>query len=322
MILNLYSIITLFISIVTGTLAAVLLFFTVKATLKKELNEERFYLVLLIAVVVASIKALSMPLFFITLWSFVPYILGAMCIYGVMQAGGSFSVWIQVFKLVMFFIVTGWLFLEWLEGKKDKRSVFHKTRFILLLMVASVTLLDSVLESFYILHFNPDADVSCCSTVFDLPQRQTLRFAKWFFGAMPEDKIIAGYILFNISLIGVYLFAINRKRHDRCFLAFMGILAFFNGLYNVFALFEILAPKIMKLPGHHCIYCMWQYKPLTALASLMLVFGSFVPGWVVLLNRFSTVEFAALQLFTKRLIRAGLIATIGQFLIFIVSSFV
>jgi len=61
------------------------------------------------------------------------------------------------------------------------------------------------------------------------------------------------------------------------------ILAAINAVITIAALFEIISPKAMELPYHHCIYCMWQYAPTSIVMTALFVIGTFCPGWALLL---------------------------------------
>jgi hypothetical protein len=61
-------------------------------------------------------------------------------------------------------------------------------------------------------------------------------------------------------------------------------LAAINAVITIAAMFEVISPKAMDLPYHHCIYCMWQLAPLSIVMTALFVIGTFSPGWALALD--------------------------------------
>ena len=57
-----------------------------------------------------------------------------------------------------------------------------------------------------------------------------------------------------------------------------------NAAVFVLTQIEIHAPRIMGLPFHHCLYCLWQYVPDTILMYILFILGTFAIGWAFLLD--------------------------------------
>lgn len=59
---------------------------------------------------------------------------------------------------------------------------------------------------------------------------------------------------------------------------------------------ETIAPRPMKHPFRHCLYCLWQYVLLSILIFLLFVVGIFSPMWAFLLNIVASKGEAAIML--------------------------
>ena len=53
----------------------------------------------------------------------------------------------------------------------------------------------------------------------------------------------------------------------------------------ILAMIETIAPRLMKLPFHHCLYCLWQYVPDSILIFLFFAIVIFAPVWALLLEK-------------------------------------
>ncbi len=292
MILNAYSILYLFSTIIIGGLSLLLVGTSLRAylSLRKRDNipehlQERGSLLLHIAHVILLAEALTLPLFYLTLQSFVPYIQGAMCIFGVTQAQGTLSGIVQVLKVFLFFLIGWWLLLDRLDNKTEHAPLSRK-KTLFLFLVSTFIVLDSALQIYYIMGFNVEVDVACCTTVFDLGQRKTSIISSSLLGESYKSGLITLYYAGNLFLI-LLLWLLYRKRPGTRGVAVLllctTLLSVVNAVVTVTAYFEIIAPAVMNIPEHHCIYCMWQYSPLSVLFTFLFLMGTFTPPWALLL---------------------------------------
>lgn len=293
MILNAYTIVMLFIAILTGTLAIPLgvLSFRMYQRWGKTLYddertaiENRSYLLLHMATVMLFVKLLSWPIFYATHQSYVPNIPGVMCIFGITQLHPYLSSIVQIFKPVVFFSICGWLLLNRLDRGTETAPLF-KRKFLFLSVVSIVAFVDSAGDLIYFTTFNIKAFVACCTTFFDIPERATAMLPISILGEGYERYMLPLYYLSNVLLIAFMGISYPRLTPHALRLTIIGvILALLNAVITIFAMFEVIAPKMMNLPYHHCIYCMWQYVPDTTFMTALFVIGTFSPGWALLLN--------------------------------------
>lgn len=94
----------------------------------------------------------------------------------------------------------------------------------------------------------------------------------------------------------------------------IGLLGLINASITVISTFEGIAPRVMKLPGHHCLYCMWQYAPWSVFFSVVFIIGTFSTLWAVVVQFFKKDKTdktlsEAIDSYTKRfyLIGVGLV---------------
>lgn len=298
MILNAYSIIALFLALVTGTIALALALASVKVYAgwgrglsgeERSRMENRSTLLLLTAVVILSVKLLSWPLFYLTLQSFVPSIQGAMCIFGVTQARPALGAATQIMKPVVFLMIGSWLLLNRLDRHTDTAPLFRR-KFLLLFLVSLVVLIDSTLDLTYLTTLPRNVEVACCTSFFDLPGRTTSLLPVSLFGESYRKGIVPLYYLSNFSLIVLLLVLFKTGlRPDRPGIAATmmgGAMAFslIHSAVTVTAFFEVIAPAVMKLPLHHCLYCMWQYASRSIGFTALFLLGTLTPSWAFLLG--------------------------------------
>lgn len=293
MILNVYTIAMLFIAILTGILAVplgILSFRTYKKWDSVFYDEERTalvnrsYLLLLMAIVILFVKLLSWPFFYVTLHSYVANIHGAMCIYGVTMLQPNLTGIVQVLKPLVFFSIGAWLLLNRLDRATETSPLFRR-KFLFLSIVSIMIILDSAGDLIYLTGFDVKTFVSCCTTYFDLPERPTAVITESLLGEGYDRYMLPLYYSSNILLIFFLGAAYPYLSAGSLRLTATGVvLAALNTAITVLVMFEFIAPKIMNMPLHHCIYCMWQYSPCSVFMTAFFILGMFSCGWAFVLQ--------------------------------------
>jgi len=126
--------------------------------------EKDFYLVSTVGWMTLGTRVLAIPLFFVTVISLISSVPGAMCEFGVFQAGAPFS-WMDLgLKLFTIFAFGGWLFFD-LINRKLKSSPFigNLSRSFLLLM--PLLLVDAILDIAFFGSLKPLV-VPCCMVIY------------------------------------------------------------------------------------------------------------------------------------------------------------
>ncbi len=300
MILNVFTIVMLFIAACSAVMSLVL---GISATAMyrrwgKPMDvderihlENRMHLVLLVTVVILAVRMLSWPLFYATLQSFVHEVEGAMCMAGVIEVDHVLANLLQILKPVVFFAIGFWLMLNAID-KKTTTGVLASRKLGLLIPISVMILADSIGDVVYLLKINPGTLVACCTTIFDIETRTTAAITESALGETARQSLwylfygsnllllagIAAAILFGV----VHRSAVLRR-------TVLGGLAVFawavNGPIVYLASFEVIAPTLLGLPFHHCIYDMlfgsegyWgPWSGLPSAAAFLL--GTLSVGW-------------------------------------------
>lgn len=288
MIITPYTVILLGIAVLTALLALPIGWGALALYRKMNLavsGEERDALesgasfLLLAGVTVLLVKLPAWPLFYAALQSCIPHVQGAMCIYGVTQARPALSAVSQILKPAVFFSSGAWLVLNHLSGRTGSPALLKKN--LVLLFIASVLVLaDSVGDIAYFTSFDTSVFVACCTTVFDLPAEKTSPLAASLLGTRADQWLLPAYYGTNVALVALLAVTSRRGTVRTMALPVMtGVAAFFTSGTTLAAMFAVIAPRIMKLPYHHCIYCMWQYSPMSVPMTGLFIAGIFATGW-------------------------------------------
>ncbi len=126
--------------------------------------EKDFYLVSTVGWMTLGTRILAIPLFWITVVSLIPAVPGAMCEFGVFQAGAPWS-WADLgLKLFTMFAFGGWLFFDIMNRKlKSSTMMASLSRGFVLLMPLLV--IDALLDISFFAGLKPLV-VPCCMVVY------------------------------------------------------------------------------------------------------------------------------------------------------------
>jgi len=315
MIVNIYTLIMLFVAIFSLSLGGFLFLLTIRTLLifkttvpleAKTKFEQKGYLVFLLACVILSIRMIVWPWFYFMLQSFVSEVPGAMCMFGVTQIMPSTVTFLQIIKPIAFFIMGGWLLCYYVDKSTPTAPLARKNLFFLLI-VCGVLLTDSITDAYYVIRMKPLMAVSCCATFFDVPLRPSAMIPQAIFGRNFQKSLFIIFYLSNIILI-ILLFMSSSKRdvlrlkYRRILLYSQGAIGIINIPVVLYAYIENFAPRLMQLPYHHCIYC-FMGRGIVPDAPIMLglfVIGTFAIGWMGILRIICRDK--ETQLLTERLV--------------------
>jgi hypothetical protein len=298
MILNVFSITETFIGLISFILMGWAGLFSLTLALRwkrassveqRSEVEEKTHLVLLVAVVVLGIRLVNWPLFYATLWSFISDIDGAMCIFGVTQVKRALTGTSEIIKPIAFFLIGAWLLIHTLDQKTETSPLMGR-KLLFLSATAAVVVAESLLDVVLMLKIAPGKLVSCCTTVTDILDRPTRVVPQSTLGPGYASILGYGYYVSNMALVlilGLSMWRLKPKSYpgwQRPVLGIIFLFALLNGALFVLTQIEVHAPKIMGLPFHHCLYCLWHYVPDSVLMYLFFVLGTFAVGWAFLLD--------------------------------------
>jgi len=240
--------------------------------------EDRSYLILLIMVIVLVVRLINWPLFYVTLQSFISDIEGAMCIFGVTQVKPSLTRFLELLKPITFFLIGGWLILHVLD-RATKTSPLMRRKLFLLSIISLLVLIDSLGDIFLILGIAPESLVSCCTTITDILNRPTRTTPESIFGPEYAWPLQAFFFITHLALIGFIGVSLKFKTFRKLILGLLFLFSFLNAILFLLSQIEVFAPRMMHLPFHHCLYCLWQYIPDSILLFAFFSLGTFSVGW-------------------------------------------
>lgn len=300
MIVNIYTLIMLFVVIFSLSLGGLLFLLTIKTLISfkttipledKSKFEQKGYLVFLLACVTLSIRMIVWPWFYFMLQSFVSEIPGAMCMFGVTQILPSTVTFLQIIKPISFFIMGGWLLCYYVDKSTPTTPLARKNLFFLLI-VCGVLLADGIGDIYYVIRMKPLMTVSCCATFFDVPLRPSAMIPQAIFGRHFQKILFFVYYVTNITLIALLFTSMSKKWVSVTSLPRKIVLysQYAIGIINIpvviYTFIENVAPKLMQLPYHHCIYCFmgnWMVPDAPIMLGLFVI-GTFAIGWMGILR--------------------------------------
>ncbi|HHT9130816.1 MAG TPA: hypothetical protein ACFYEC_08145, partial [Candidatus Brocadiaceae bacterium] len=253
--------------------------------------EQIGYLIFLLACVTIAIRMLAWPWFYFMLQSFVSEVPGAMCMFGVTQILPSTVTFLQIIKPIAFFIMGGWLLCYYVD-KSIPTAPLARKNLHFLLIVCSVLLIDCVVDIYYVLCMKPLMSVSCCATFFDMPLRPSAMIPQAIFGSHFQKILFILYYLANITLIALLCTSLSKKwlsltsSFRKIILYSQAVIGTINIPIVIYTYIENIAPRLMQLPYHHCIYC-FMGNGMVPDAPIMLglfVIGTFAIGWIGILR--------------------------------------
>jgi hypothetical protein len=126
--------------------------------------EKDFYLVSTVGWMTLATRILAIPLFWVTVISLIPSVPGAMCEFGVFQAGSPYS-WADFgLKLFTMFAFGGWLFFDFMN-RKLKGSPFMGRLSRGFVMLLPLLLIDALLDIAFFSSLKPLV-VPCCMVIY------------------------------------------------------------------------------------------------------------------------------------------------------------
>ncbi|HHT9126910.1 MAG TPA: hypothetical protein ACFYD6_14000 [Candidatus Brocadiia bacterium] len=300
MIINVYTFIMLFAAAVSLVIGAIILPLSYKLVTnwEKENNSEMKgrlertgYLVLLIACVILAVRMASWPFFYFTLRSYVPEVPGAMCMFGVTQIFPHTVWFLQIIKPIAFFAMGGWFLLYYIDNQTNT-SPLAVRKFALLAVISIVILADSIGDLYYFIRMKPLMTVSCCATFYDIPVRASAMIPRAVLGGHYEKNLLPVYYTTNLTLISLLAYMLWQgivglnTLWKKVAISVAITLGAINALVVILSFFEVISPRLMQLPYHHCMYCFIGngLVPDAPIILGLFILGTYGIGWILLLT--------------------------------------
>jgi hypothetical protein len=298
MIVNRYSVIMTFMSALGLILAAVLaatavLVATQIIASRRERDNSRvertLHLVTLLSMVFLIVATLSWGMFYAMLNSFVPEVPGAMCIYGVTRVMPAATAFIQIAKPLVIFVLGGCLLIE--HVRRQSGLAFQRpTSMFALAFVAVCAAFVSGAELHYVFNMTSLNEVSCCSRGSETPGgavQQAAYYLPWQIPAAQLQVLLNIGFFVGTPLLATWLLWRSHRQQTR----YTAVRVLGSGLLLLGAIAlaavslvefkEVLSPLLMRLPFHHCLYCLLSNSqaPDAPLIAGNLAVGVLCTGW-------------------------------------------
>jgi len=240
------------------------------------ISEQKYYLLGMIGTIVLIARILNVPIFFWMLQSLVPYCPGAMCAYGVVNAGVPYSIAAVVLKLFVPFAYGLWLIIEVANRGVADMPLMGDLAKSFMVTLLPLVLIDSAVDILLVASVKP-VYVPCCSSIYDIDPPFS---PSAYLGPGVGMIIVVAAIVFLLSVVTIQWVSTQSSSVSALTAAFCLAAAAF---YFV-ALHDTYAPAVLGLPSHHCPFCLFQEFPDTAFFAGLFWLGIASAGWGVTLR--------------------------------------
>lgn len=212
-------------------------------------------------------QILSLVLFASAADNFSQVISGAMCATGALSAN-SYGMPTLYLKLGGAFLYGFWIVLHYLDISSERYPLL-KVKYILLVCLLPLLIVDAVTQTLYIASLKPDIITSCCAVVFGEGSVNDGNLL----GMVPQDKVLISFYgtAALLAICGHFLF---RRLWPPLFVVNGGIWLFFVGLSFV-AITTVFSSYVYAMPYHHCPFCI--LKPEYGYIGF-LMYGTMLPA--------------------------------------------
>jgi len=237
--------------------------------------EKGFYLTFSVVMVVLGIRLFLVPLYFWNMQSFVPLVPGAMCLWGVFNALPE-GAWPSLFlKIVLPAAYLSWLLLARINSS-CRTNPLIRNLMALFMILTPFLLIDFGTEIYVLSQLSP-VEVSCCSSAIDVGTR----LVPGAIGAVSGQTLLL-LILFPYSMLYVASLILSTKNRAARLNALAITIPI--GILLVVTITETLTPWLLRLPFHHCPFCLFFQHPLSLVFTVLFWFGLATP-WLSLATR-------------------------------------
>jgi hypothetical protein len=303
MILNSYAVLLAFVAALRLALGLLVIGLGTRAWLANhrsadpDANSDRFYLLLLLALLLLGLNAASWPLMYLLLQSYVSEFPGVMCIYGVTRIGeGSLGAarhlpglltLLQLTKPALMFAGGAW-FVLYLLNRQTPTSPLLSRLFVLLLPFGALATVDAVAELTYVTLPKTEERPSsgCCTIERDGDRFQPVGLT----GGRAGLWLTAGFFCGTGALVAV-LSALSRRSATapgNASLTLLCIAAIAMTAVGGLFLVDVAAPTLLGLPYHHCPYDLLPRVPEAVVAATLYLVGGFSIGWAWVARQFGS----------------------------------
>jgi len=210
--------------------------------------ERKTYLISTLLTYVFGFEILSLFLFIYTVDRLHTFFVGAMCAAGTLYVNG-FGYPALILKVVNFLLAGLWLILNYADNRGYDYPLI-KTKYILLLNLAPLILVEMALQANYFLRLDPHIITSCCGSLFSAGE-QALTSEMVALPSIPM-KIVFYFAMALTVASGLYCY----RRGKGAYLLSMASAATF--VVSLASILSFISVYFYELPTHHCPFCILQ----------------------------------------------------------------
>jgi hypothetical protein len=210
--------------------------------------ERKTYLISTLLTYVFGFELLSLFLYIFTVDRLHTFFVGAMCAAGSLYVNG-FGYPALILKIVNFLMAGLWLILNYVDNRGYDYPLI-KTKYLLLLNLAPLILIEVILQTNYFLRLHPNIITSCCGSLFSTEE-----------GGLTSEMIalpnVPMKITFYLTMIltiasGIYSYLKNKGAY------LFSILCGITLLVSLASMISFISVYFYELPTHHCPFCILQ----------------------------------------------------------------
>ena len=299
MIVNAYSVVAAFAAVLRVALGLVVCIAGARALLRwrrggdaTEASEGRFHLLVLLCGTLLGVGVASWPLLYLVLESYVPHWPGVMCIRGVTLIGtGSLgpSRWLpglvaflEAAKPALVFVSGLWLVLH-LANRRAPTAARTGRVLAALVLCGGVAAADGAAETAYLAIPKQETflSVGCCTAASHQGAvATTATLDAYPLDGPPRPRTALTAAFFGLGGAMVLALTLALRRRSRA-LWIGAALAGATASVPVALAFlkDVAAPAFLRLPYHHCAYCLVKGAPESLVGIALFALGVFGTAW-------------------------------------------
>jgi hypothetical protein len=340
MILNTFAILALFLCGLRLLLAVGVVGYLVNISVRRawsrapqcelEASDNRVSRVLLLAGTLLIVDILAWPSFYLLLQSYVSEWPGLRCVYGVTQIGrGTIGLSrylptlvfvLEIVKPLLVFVAGAWFVLHVVNRGTQTAGLTNRVLVAVALM-ACLSFADACAEIAYIVLPKKEVFPSAgCCTGIAAPGAGADRFLpKPLLGRDLGELLVAYYAMNAMLLLALYRLSPRPGAvASRVSLTALLTLAVCASVVCAVFVVDVVSPRVIGEPNHHCPYDLLESAPLSALACVVFALACFCVGWAWVVGCFTprTETVVRDTLLVSRLCRYASFGFVVSFAIF------
>jgi len=297
MIINVWTIVALFLALITGALSLLAMVVSVRLLRTRadlhepDATDDRAHLLTLLLSILVGVRLIAWLVFYLQIKSYVPTLaeFGVMCAFGVAGINPVLTATIQIIAPVALCMFGLALTVGATKGESLTRH--GPKRYAAPALAASVLGLAAAAAEFaYAFVTKTGKPVSCCTQFLETDASRLARTANPLSAmGLPTSATPIAYYVLSLAVIAASLYLARRCKNPNERIGLAAALAVAAlGIADLFVAdwtwHDVVAPRVLQLPYHHCLYEIITDVPLMAFAAGLAVAGNLILTWPAILT--------------------------------------